>query len=237
MSDQIGTTALTRVLRSPLTVISPHLDDAVLSCAQVLAAHPGSTVITIFAGRPEDGRLSAWDEASFRSGEDPMAIRQREDRAALGALGATAVHLQFLDEAYGPSADLDEVAEELGRQIDAVAPRTVLLPLGISHADHERTHQAAIRLIRDRPHIRWVTYEDLPYRFEYYEAVHAQKAALFASGLRLSELHLPSDARKRVKLRAIRCYGSQIKPLGWKRVLRSLLAEQYWQIRIAPSES
>src|ERR1700732_2299673 len=68
---------------TPLTVISPHLDDAVLSCAQVLLAHPGSTVVTVFAGRPPDGRWSSWDKACFRPGQDPMRVRQKEDRDAL----------------------------------------------------------------------------------------------------------------------------------------------------------
>jgi len=33
-------------------VISPHLDDAVFSCRQLLAQAPGSVVVTVFAGIP-----------------------------------------------------------------------------------------------------------------------------------------------------------------------------------------
>ena len=33
-------------------LISPHLDDSVISCGQFLAAHPGTTVVTVFAGVP-----------------------------------------------------------------------------------------------------------------------------------------------------------------------------------------
>ncbi len=35
-----------------VVVVSPHLDDAVLGCGQLLAAWPGATVVTVFAGKP-----------------------------------------------------------------------------------------------------------------------------------------------------------------------------------------
>src|SRR5436853_287558 len=45
-----------------MVAISPHLDDAVLSCGQLLAARPGSVVITVFAGMPRDGsQQTDWD--------------------------------------------------------------------------------------------------------------------------------------------------------------------------------
>ena len=31
-----------------LAVISPHLDDGVFACGEMLAAHPGSVVVTVF---------------------------------------------------------------------------------------------------------------------------------------------------------------------------------------------
>ena len=43
-------------------VISPHLDDAVFSCGDWLATHPGAIVMTVFAGVPRDGALhTEWD--------------------------------------------------------------------------------------------------------------------------------------------------------------------------------
>jgi len=35
-----------------MLVVSPHLDDAVLSCGRLLAGRPGSVVATVFAGVP-----------------------------------------------------------------------------------------------------------------------------------------------------------------------------------------
>ena len=33
-----------------VVVLSPHLDDAVLGCGRLMAAHPGATVVTVYAG-------------------------------------------------------------------------------------------------------------------------------------------------------------------------------------------
>ena len=35
-----------------VVIVSPHLDDAVLGCANFMAAHRGATVVTVFAGNP-----------------------------------------------------------------------------------------------------------------------------------------------------------------------------------------
>src|ERR1700716_1193952 len=83
-----GVTAdeLTRIL-----VLSPHLDDAVLGCGHLLAAHPGPTVLTVFAGAPDayPEPMTSWDRlAGFSRGDDPLVARRREDAGALDELGS-----------------------------------------------------------------------------------------------------------------------------------------------------
>jgi LmbE family N-acetylglucosaminyl deacetylase len=39
-----------------LLVVSPHCDDAVLSCGSLLETHPGSAVVTVFAGTQPAGQ-------------------------------------------------------------------------------------------------------------------------------------------------------------------------------------
>jgi LmbE family N-acetylglucosaminyl deacetylase len=77
----------------PLLVISPHLDDAVFSCGQLLEVHPGATVVTIFAGRPPPGTpLTDWDSAAgFGPGEDPIG-RRREVEKRTARLWACSAH-------------------------------------------------------------------------------------------------------------------------------------------------
>src|SRR4051812_34380588 len=89
-----------------LVIVSPHLDDAVLSCARLMAVHPGVNVVTVFAGNPpaypEPQRL--WDaQSGFAPGDDVMAARRAEDVAALAVLDATPTHLDFIEHSYLPN--------------------------------------------------------------------------------------------------------------------------------------
>ena len=54
-------------------VVSPHFDDAALGAAHLLGSYPGSTVITVLAGRPAayPDEVTPWDAASgFAVGDD-----------------------------------------------------------------------------------------------------------------------------------------------------------------------
>ncbi|HEX9505794.1 MAG TPA: PIG-L family deacetylase, partial [Acidimicrobiia bacterium] len=86
-------------------VVSPHFDDAVLSCAHVVAAAREAVVVTVFGGRPTryPAVPSAWDQrCGFRVGDDVVARRRAENAAALEALAArdepgTLVDAQYRD--------------------------------------------------------------------------------------------------------------------------------------------
>ena len=69
-----------------IVVVSPHLDDAVLGCGRFLSAHPGATVVTVFAGNPPKypEPMRMWDvQSGFAPGDDVMETRRNEDDAAL----------------------------------------------------------------------------------------------------------------------------------------------------------
>src|SRR5437763_1975889 len=86
-----------------LAVISPHLDDGVFACGEALAAHPGSVVVTVFAGMPADPSQSTdWDaRCGFASAGEAVAARRAEDRTSLARLGARPHWLEFGDSQYG----------------------------------------------------------------------------------------------------------------------------------------
>lgn len=46
-----------------VVILSPHLDDAVLGCGRFMAAHPGVTVLTVYAGKPTyyPEPMTRWD--------------------------------------------------------------------------------------------------------------------------------------------------------------------------------
>src|SRR4051812_5407345 len=136
-----------------LLVVSPHLDDAVLGCGQLLFRQPGATVVTVFAGRPPAGTaLTEWDAASgFSPGDDVVGARRAEDRAALELLGAEPYWLDHLDSQYGASPSVTEVAASLGAVVTTLTPSTVVIPLGLFHSDHALAHAACLYVLRERP--------------------------------------------------------------------------------------
>jgi LmbE family N-acetylglucosaminyl deacetylase len=87
--------------------LSPHLDDAVLSCGGVIAHQTakGETVSvwTLFAGNPPSEDYSSFAlelHSRWKLAENPPAARRREDQAACSILGASAVHFTLPDCIY-----------------------------------------------------------------------------------------------------------------------------------------
>lgn len=95
--------------------LSPHLDDAVLSCGGSISTQVRSgksvLVVTFFSASPEDPSLTAQArELRERWGRarDPMGARRKEDVRAMEKLGAHALHLPFLDCVYRHAEDLSQ---------------------------------------------------------------------------------------------------------------------------------
>jgi hypothetical protein len=84
---------------APLVIVSPHFDDAALSCVSLVARHPGAVLLTVFgAGPPRVNPITRWDRASgFAPGDDVIAVRAAEDLDACDALGARQVRLKHWD--------------------------------------------------------------------------------------------------------------------------------------------
>jgi LmbE family N-acetylglucosaminyl deacetylase len=95
------------------TYLSPHLDDAVLSCGGQIhhytAASDTVLVITLFAGEARSGdALSPFalvQHDYWGNPPRPIALRRAEDQAALALLGADLVHLDHLDAVYRAGPD------------------------------------------------------------------------------------------------------------------------------------
>jgi LmbE family N-acetylglucosaminyl deacetylase len=198
-------------------VVSPHCDDAVFGCGELLAERPGSAVITVFAGRPECGvPLTAWDaDAGFGDEDDVMGYRRAEDRAALAVLGARPRWLPFRDAQYGGPRDVDTVVAGLAATVRACRPDVVAIPLGLFHDDHKTTHEAGLRLARRWPLLTWLLYADALYR-RIDGLVEERLARLRAAGL--VAVPLPPTSvpvrREELKRHAVACYASQLRALS-----------------------
>jgi len=224
-------------------VVSPHFDDAVLSCGGLIwdAAKTGVPVQiwTVCAGYPDPGPLSdlalrihaQWGTSDTRGTVD---LRRAEDRAAAAQVGAAVRHLStpdciyrtdssgaylYTDDVFDPphpaDADLPEIiAQELAA---ALEPDDVLFcPLTVGHhVDHVLTRAAVERLHRPVAY-----YADIPYLFRSPEELS------LASGSLKGPLRPVSAKGLAAWQRGVAAYSSQ------RRMLFGNEAEMRRQIRV-----
>ena len=72
-----------------IVVVQPHFDDAVMGTGYLIAGHAGTTVVTVFGGRPPAYPETPTERdalGGFKAGDDIVALRRDEDVAALGEL-------------------------------------------------------------------------------------------------------------------------------------------------------
>jgi LmbE family N-acetylglucosaminyl deacetylase len=234
---------------SRIVVLSPHFDDAAMGAGHVLTTYPGSTVVTVLAGRPPayPARPTPWDASGgFVAGDDVVAARRQEDLEAMTVFGAAEpVWLEFSDHQYLEPDDRptpDEVAPELAAALRALAPTAVFLPMGLANPDHVVTHEAAL-IVRAQSSlgpepVTWFCYEDQGYK--HIPGMLAWRTAkLFKAGIWPTPAMVPVQLDTERKQAAIACYRSQIAPLEQEHALSDRMAanvpEQYWRLAPPPS--
>lgn len=199
-----------------IAAVSPHLDDAVLSCGALLAAHPGSLVITVLAGgKASWDTVTPWDAScGFSPGEDVIAARRAEDAEALQRLRARPLWLDFLDAQYGGPPPVDEMTAALEQAISLQRPDMLVVPLGLFHSDHLAVAEASIPLVHAGLARASYAYEDVPYR-RTPGLVAAAVGRLAKRGITAdpAPFHAPARAHDQ-KRRAVRCYRSQLRGLS-----------------------
>jgi LmbE family N-acetylglucosaminyl deacetylase len=206
--------------RSQIVVVSPHLDDGVLSLGASMAswARRGETVglLTVLAGDPASSApAGGWDRrGGFATEGDSARARREEDRRACTMLGVTPVWLPFGSVDYERHGDEDDVRDAVGAALDGAD--TVLLPgYPLSHPDH-----AWLADVLDGGVLggrRVGLYAEQPY------ALRARVSPTTASrsAVEARFARSPVGLRDRfAKVRAIRRYTSQLPLLAMRRSLR-----------------
>ena len=224
-------------------VISPHLDDAALSCSLLLAANPGSHVTTVFAGGPSSVcPLTTWDRLAgyFPEGADVVGVRRGEDMSASAMVCAKPVHLAYWDRQYrndsygyrGPAEDelpAAVAAELLSHPVRASVDYWVV-PLGLGHPDHRLAAEACLMLAEAEAG-EFYLYEELPYATELKSEAEGRKRYLAERGFALKEdptIDISGD--RRLKSAVIGCHASQRRLLR-RRVRRaSRSPERVWKL-------
>ena len=110
---------------APPVLLSPHWDDAVFDCWGLMTAHSQLTVVNVFAGVPEPGRLTRWDRVT---GAEESAARAHErmdeDFAALSLAGRRPIDLPLLEAEYretGPPLALGHLDAALADAVGVVS--------------------------------------------------------------------------------------------------------------------
>jgi LmbE family N-acetylglucosaminyl deacetylase len=227
-------------LRPPILVISPHFDDAVLSCGRFLSVQPGSVVLTVMGGSPASWDLvRPWDheDCGLPLGTDVVALRKEEDREALSLLGCRVRWGDVLDIQYCDDAEL---VERSGRVLDTLEdaladcePATCLLPLGTKHPDHKEVRRLALSAAqRQNGSCRWFVYEELPYRPRHPSDYEDALDEIRSSGWTLTPASPVLDRDSARKNSAVQRYRSQLAALTeeGRDLEADLEQEGYWEI-------
>ncbi len=215
--------------------LSPHLDDAVLSCGgqihRRVAAGQRVLILTLFTGdfSPSDVSEATRVVLDLMALpiEEAMAIRRQEDLTACRTLGAELIHCPLpealarrdargepvygsLKQLFGPMsfADFPFVNEVAGALRGLPEAKEVFTPLTIgSHVDHQVVRQAA----EDVFGLELRYYEDFPYvawrRFAIQRVLGWRKKGWSPEVVALDEQNLEA------RIEAIRAYSTQIQPL------------------------
>ena len=190
--------------------VSPHLDDAVLSAGglifdQTRAGIPVE-VWTVCCGFPPTAAVSPFAQVlqfqwGFSSAEETVRLRRAEDERALAAVGATAVHFDFLDCIYRRSphgewlypsdvfvppqpADSglpDQITSALASRLQADDVVVCQLAIG-GHVDHVVVRKAVEGLGRPLLYLA-----DIPYFLKHPEELDSSARGMQAGVRRVSE--------------------------------------------------
>ncbi|MCP5100046.1 MAG: PIG-L family deacetylase [Chloroflexi bacterium] len=168
--------------------LSPHLDDAALSCGgqiyQRTQAGQSVLIVTVMAGDPVETAVSDYIQSLHKRWEllaEPVVQRRVEDRKACAILRADYAHWQMPDciyrwdqqtgdpfygsddEIFGDlhPADIAQEMDKLAAQITALPSHDeLIIPLTIgNHVDHQLVRMAAEHCFGSK----LLYYEDYPY--------------------------------------------------------------------------
>lgn len=199
-----------------VVVISPHLDDAVLSLGASIARLTRRgvrvDVLSVFGCDPSSTRApSGWDRrAGFANEGAAAAARREEDRVACHIVGASPRVLDSRGGSYGGPGDADLTWRAIA---EVVAGADVVLIPGFPLTNDDHRWLFTLLVERPLPADRVAVYAEQPYR---YAARRAQPVTTpdsidsprwASTGYGLREL--------RLKRRAILAYRSQMPLLGF----------------------
>jgi hypothetical protein len=251
---------------APLLIVSPHLDDAALSCAALIARPLPIDILTLFTGEPHPPRQGGWDRTiGFQDSAASMPARRAEERAAFAG---TPHRLQLLDLLEGqhlagprPAEDRATIRDAVMRWNGHVDRGFVAIPAGAGlipgrirgrmrkiagatlgptqHPDHLLARDAVLEEVMPLADVEVVLYEEFPYSWVRGADESVARVAR-RHGLTAERIAVSID--RAVKAGRIAFYATQVPHLGvdGKRVDRAAdlpAEERYWLLRRQPGRA
>ncbi len=215
--------------------LSPHPDDAVLSCGGHMAtlARQGERVIilTVMAGDPPDGFVPTpfveelWARWGIGTGSAVTEARRAEDQAAAQRIGAEVVHLGYPEAVYRVDPDTSkalypDVASifdtpfAVEQNLVDLLKWAILELVNVTDTLHTPfgvgNHVDHVLTRKAITRTRWF-YEEYPYSMAGDDAVKRALAGWGIAPQQLAAVVHPVDAAALdAKIAAIACYQSQI---------------------------
>ena len=214
-------------------IISPHLDDAVLSCGELIkhlvSSRETVLVATIFTGFPPPDDLSDAAKQYHLNcflGDDSMLDRRSEDYKAMEYLGCKYKHLNYYECLYRKDSDGTHIYPDLKSiynlnferelkvfhdlcvelKVFCESATNIYAPFGLgNHADHLLIRKV-FDSIKDELNATVFFYEEIPYICYYYEAGGNPNFEKILSPTILCF----SESAWQAKIDALRFYKSQL---------------------------
>jgi LmbE family N-acetylglucosaminyl deacetylase len=241
----------------PLLVVSPHLDDAALSCAALLARGEPVDILTVFAGEPDPPRQGPWDhDTGFASSAESIPVRRAEEESAFAGTPHRVLFMELVEGQYVEWQRTEEEAHAIAEAIHdwtaASAAGTVALPAGAGrrptrfrarlarslgtnigaepHPDHAFVREVGLGALAGLPGIVPLLYEELPYVLGGRAAREARRAA---AAFGWSAVELVAEVDRVAKAARISAYATQVPHLTLDGTRLDVAAnlpgsERYW---------
>lgn len=231
----------------PVMVVSPHLDDAILSAWGLMARSPGALVLNVFCSAPEPVQRTVWDRTcGFDDSDHAVRSRLFEDRRALSGLPVEREQLGLIEGQYllsdRPQADADALIARIAGWCDeSGGDALIALPAGAGwtghslwsrlsrtrwllpaippHPDHIFVRDAVLDALPDLRDAEIWLYEELPYRWGA-RGDRAVSELARQRGLRAERRDL--SVARGAKATAAGAYASQVPALRgrrWQRLM------------------
>ncbi len=228
-------------LSGHVIVVSPHLDDAIMSLGSAIAdaAEAGAKieVLTVFTDvASSDAPASHWDrQCGFLTEGQAASARREEDRQACSIVGAEPRWLNFGSECYVRRGSEEDIWSAVTAFIRGA--ETVLIPgFPLAHSDHAQLSKLLLRKGLNAQRVG--LYVEQPYAFEMKKspgssAVASTLKPIISGSLAWTHMRTARIYRQ-AKAQAVRSYRSQLFHLG----LRNLgLQRMLWREAVQGGES